>query len=679
MRVLPNEPLRAASPGRWITWRSVLLGTAAVVLVNGLVPYNDFVVANAFLVGSYLPVVLVVSYFVLIVLINGPLHRFAPRYALRSGELAVIMTMMLVACSIPSQGLMRPFIPQLVVPFHFGRFEPTFWRTFLSMDLPQWLFPVGKLSEGLNSPVVTSFYSRLQPGEQVPYAAWVIPLAGWGVFIFAMFATLLALATILRPQWATNERLAFPVAQLQSALIEPPRPGRMLNEVMGNRLFWMALIAVFVIHTAVATNKYFPKYMPLIPTRYNLTTLFADAPWNAFSGLVKTAQVYFTFIGLAYFIQSRIAFSLWSIFLITQLINVWLRQMHADIPGGAWQDQNFGASVAFVLGVAYIGRHHLRTVVLQMIRGARPGESRGEYLSYRVASYIVLIGLLVMVGWLMMLGVSGWMALGIVGVLMIAHVIVARVVAETGLASVRAQLTYPQIYTNWSPANFSAQDVYFGGVFTSLGAYTTRESLMAFYMHGEQVTEQTNPAARQRRALLALVAWSLVLGYVTAAGSSLYCYYSYATPITDRENQVLNSHLLETLPKIDVVQPLTRYANGQFESRSHSPALHVGIGFVVTSLLYAASLRWTSWPFAPVGYLVCTTWMFQVVWFSIFLGWLVKVLVIRFGGASLFKQLRPFFLGLIFGEALAAGALLAINLCLASAGYEYYVVDFLPK
>ena len=69
---------------RWITWRSVILGTLAVVLVSGVTPYNDFVVANTFFIGSYLPVAVVLWFFVLIVLINAPLHRWAPHRALRS-------------------------------------------------------------------------------------------------------------------------------------------------------------------------------------------------------------------------------------------------------------------------------------------------------------------------------------------------------------------------------------------------------------------------------------------------------------------------------------------------------------------------------------------------------------------------------------------------------------------
>ena len=63
----PVPPLAAQPRPRWITARSVLLGSLAVCLVCGLTPYNDYVVANTFLVGNYLPPALVLSFFVLVV------------------------------------------------------------------------------------------------------------------------------------------------------------------------------------------------------------------------------------------------------------------------------------------------------------------------------------------------------------------------------------------------------------------------------------------------------------------------------------------------------------------------------------------------------------------------------------------------------------------------------------
>ena len=35
---------------------------------------------------------------------------------------------------------------------------------------------------------------------------------------------------------------------------------------------------------------------------------------------------------------------------------------------------------------------------------------------------------------------------------------------------------------------------------------------------------------------------------------------------------------------------------------------------------------------------------------SIFIGWLLKILILRYGGARLFRQVTPFFLGLIVGD-----------------------------
>jgi hypothetical protein len=42
--------------------------------------------------------------FILVVFINAPLHKFAPRHALRQNELAVVLLMTLASCGIPNWG-----------------------------------------------------------------------------------------------------------------------------------------------------------------------------------------------------------------------------------------------------------------------------------------------------------------------------------------------------------------------------------------------------------------------------------------------------------------------------------------------------------------------------------------------------------------------------------------------
>jgi hypothetical protein len=261
---------------------------------------------------------------------------------------------------------------------------------------------------------------------------------------------------------------------------------------------------------------------------------------------------------------------------------------------------------------------------------------------------------------------------------MMVHLVVARLVAETGIPYLRAYGTFSQVYTNLPPAMMTGRDVFFAGAFTMNGHFTTRESLLPFSMHGLQTMEATQPQPRQRSALLVLLVWALALGFVVAVASSLYCYYTYTTPVTDRVQTLVNFHALERLPRNDIVGPLNRHSEGRYAPRVHSPLLHMGIGAGVTGFLQVAALRWTGWPFMPVGYLMSSTFYAHVSWFSILLGWLCKVMIVKYGGASLFQKAKPFFVGMIFGEAVAAGLWLIITLILAQTGYDYHPITFLP-
>src|SRR5688572_23376632 len=109
-----------------ISWRSVALGLLGTILICWVTPYNNFALANTFLVGNNLPMGVVVFLFAFVLIVNGPLHRFAPRHALSAGELAVAFSMMLVSCALPSSGLMRYFPPSLVGPLWHARWNDEF-------------------------------------------------------------------------------------------------------------------------------------------------------------------------------------------------------------------------------------------------------------------------------------------------------------------------------------------------------------------------------------------------------------------------------------------------------------------------------------------------------------------------------------------------------------------------
>ena len=69
--------------------------------------------------------------------------------------------------------------------------------------------------------------------------------------------------------------------------------------------------------------------------------------------------------------------------------------------------------------------------------------------------------------------------------------------------------------------------------------------------------------------------------------------------------------------------------------------------------LMAVQYRFLWWPFHSLGFPVSC--VFGKMWFSVFIAWLIKSTVLKYGGLTLFNRLKPFFLGLVLGEAVVAG------------------------
>jgi hypothetical protein len=65
-------------------------------------------------------------------------------------------------------------------------------------------------------------------------------------------------------------------------------------------------------------------------------------------------------------------------------------------------------------------------------------------------------------------------------------------------------------------------------------------------------------------------------------------------------------------------------------------------------------LRVSRWPVHPLAFLVCATWHIKHFAFSFIIGWAIKILVIKYGGAGTYNKVRPLMIGLIVGEVMGA-------------------------
>lgn len=668
-----SEPvLELRRDERVVTARAVLLGSLCVVLVGTLVPYNDFVLSDNSLAAGFLPLLAVLTQFGLVVLVNAPLHRWAPRQALHRGELGVIVMMTTLACAVPNWGLMRFLAPMPVMPFYHGTSDGFFWNAFVAMNLPDWLFPVESIEDGRSSPIVQWFYNSRPGDESIPWAAWVVPAVGWGVFVLGMFTALVCLGRLVLEQWQLNERLPFPLVQVQADLLADPAPGHVLNDLLRRRSMWIGLGIVTAIHGLTILHSYQPTYFPRITLGYDFTTLLADGPLQYLRTKVKASQLSFMVIGVTYFIRARVAFSLWGIFLLVNFVDVAHGVRGSSMSSAAWADQHLGAALAFALGIFWIGRQHWARVLRNAI-------GRGADSSYRLTFWLAVAGLVVMAGWLVVVGVQVWMAVLIVLFTLLAHLVVSRVVAETGIPFYRSSVQVSQVYGSLPPTWFSGRDIWFSGVGTVLGPLGSRDSVMALTQQGLGIAERCGADApgRHRRPLAALVGWSLLLAFGVSAVTTLYCQYTYPTPILREIVPQGNNFGAVYVPERDVIDPFVSHAEGRFPPKQHSTPLHVGIGFVVTALLQLGALQFANWPLLPVGFVASHGAFIANVWFSVFLGWLLKVCIVRFGGAGLYQDARPFFVGMLFGEALVAGFWLALNAVLVLNGYDSQPVKFL--
>jgi hypothetical protein len=697
---LPDRPAASrptaepASPAahRAITARSVAVGFAGVAVICVVTPYNDFVMWNTFVVGNSLPMGGVVLAFTLCV-VNALLSRWRPRSMFTSGELAVVTAMVLVGCAIPSSGLMRYLPASLVYPLSFAAGDGDFARLLSSLNLPPWLLPdmAGRTpAEWMYDPVVAGYVQRWPEGAGTPpYAAWIRPALAWAVFIGAFWAAMTCVLALVRRQWYENERLAFPIAEIQASLIEAPAPGRRFGPTLSSPLFWLMFWAILAFHSLNALHVYHPKYFPDLRATYDLRTVFADRPWSYTGGHIKQATVYFVAVGVAYLLAGSVSFSLWACVLGVAAWQMIQGTSTGDNALPGLPDQQYGGTLAYAAAVLWVGRKHWAVILRQAFRGERDGEPRGRYLPYAWAFWGLVASLLVMAGWLVAAGCTVGGAATLTLLILLAFFFVARVVAETGLIHPGEALSFVrpwQLTAYYGGTPPVPQTTFHLGSHLYLIFHDARESFGVFASHAMKVTDRAvfddRPLERARaadratgRKLILLFACVLAVGYALSFGSMVYNEYAYAAERHVENPLPVNRYIGEYATKGKLIDPSLAYSRGSYNF-AHDPATHLAAGAAVTTALSALRLTFAWWPLHPIGYLFMNTWPMQQLWFSILIGWLARTIALRFGGARLYTQLRRGMIGMIVGEAVASAAWLLIAVALDAAGYAYHPIRF---
>lgn len=593
------------------------------------------------MIANHLPMGAVFFLLLLVLVVNPVLARFSPKLPYSTAELTVAWAMVTAASSVPGYGMMEFLFPYLTAPLYFASPENQ-WTELVLPHLKKWLY--------VSDPqAVRDFYEGIHPGDPIPYAAWTKPAAFWIAWSLAFFGTILCWSVLIRRQWVERERYAFPLVHVVHLVTD--RGNHVLSEALRNPKLWGAFGAMVFLHGVRGLHLYFPA-VPNIPIDFPIDRFFTTKPWNM---LVQSwplwFHVYFSVVGVAYFLHLDVALSLWFFFFLYKLQEVFFSAYSITQVGT--QQQVMGAVLVIGLSLLGNGRRHFVDIWRQIWdRGSLPHDAK-EPMSYRTAFVGVVCGALCLGTLTLAMGMSLWMTGAFLLLLGLMATVVGWHVSNAGLLLVNVGFSPYELFTTVLGSRaVGARNLVLLGYDRSSIPHWTSESLMPYALQNFRLVDMHGLNPRPLRLPL-LMALSILLAVGVSYVASLNFIYRQGA---------LN---LEPWIYVGVGRMGLNWANGAIQNPSppNWPGiLSLCLGGGVTAFLLFMRHRFLWWPLHPLGYALGITWAPFHLWFSTLVGWAVKLTLLRLGGFGLYRRGRPLFLGLILGEYFMVAVLNLIGL-----------------
>jgi len=498
----------------------------------------------------------------------------------------------------------------------------------------------------------------------VPWSAWMWRLVAWGPLVIGAWICCLALAALVRRQWTENERLPYPIARFTYDLMQEPAKGRRFADLFRRRSFWIgvAIAAGTLLSQALEKEGWLPFS---IPTDSDQRASFSGEPWSLVANAKNLywVHVYFTVVGLSFLLPAQLSFSLWFFVVLTNVVFAILNAQGVPVTVQHVGEAGVGGWIIAGLLVLWVGRRHY----LAVLRAAFSHSDDPAIHRVRPYVWLLLGGAASMMVWLMLAGAVWWHAIAAVVLFLGFALVLARIVAEAGIPFVGL------------PTGCHASQLLFGlvGVHAPLAALAPlalvsavvlgdgREHVLPYAVHGEYLANRALPrtTTAARLGWSALVFGALAVGTLIALAVLIASAYHGDGWRDTRWYGALFSEGLEPL-----LRDWQSHANGAGPAHPSELWWSMSVGGVMVGVLTACRWAFASWPLHPIGYLVSMTAPTQAIWFSFFLGWLAKTLIMRYGGARIYVALRPLAYGLVAGEALAAGVFLLVAIICQLAG-----------
>jgi len=640
-----EETLRKSERG--ITFKAILIGTILIPIHAYWVFYLESIRGGAYPTCVSLFYNVVFCIFILI-LLNFLLNKLSAKLVLNEGELLIIYAMLCMVTALTGHDIVQVLGPAISHGFWFATPENE-WAELFHSYIPPWL----SLSD---KSILEDYYK----GESTLYMAerlrgWLKPVLWWSAFLFALLLVMNCINVIIRKQWTEQERLSYPITQLPLAMMRDANVSNFLRQ----RLMWIGFAIAAGISILNGLNALYPTIPALRTKTYDLRPFFTEKPWNAIGW--TPISLYPFVIGLSFFIPLDLSFSSWFFYLFWKAERIFGAMIGLrGLPRFPYvNEQSFGAYIGiFIFGI-WTSRKHLEKVFRQVFTLQKKENDSEESKQYRAATVGIFLGMVFLIGFCYRGGMPFW-------VILLSFLIYYAV--SIAITRMRAELGSPV-----HDLHFSGPERIMPMIFGSRFFNGSTLTMFAFFngfnraYRGHPMPHQLESLKMAERMKISGVGVSLAIIFASAFGALAafwaMLHIAYRVGATNSAIRWFGQEAFNRLQNLMNNPTSTDYQGLSF----------ISIGLLFSFFLMTMRRRFIWWSFHPAGYAVSGSWQMNTVWFPILLSWLVKTIILKYGGLKAHRRAIPFFLGLILGEFVVGSIWMILELATGVRMYSFWI------
>jgi len=587
----------------------------------------------------------------LLAVLNLVLLKLSPRIAFSQAELLVIYLMVVIYETMAGHDFMQNLFGVIGHPFRFASPENR-WEDLFLQHVPTWLTVSDEVA-------LKGFYEGGEAFWQpIMYKPFLAPLLAWGGFLFVLIFVMLCINVLVRKPWTEHEKLSYPLIVLPLELTRGQESARFFR----NKLMWGGVAVALLIDLVNGSHAIWPqipeiRYIKL----YELAQHWPSRPWNA-TGSTRLGMYPFA-IGLAFFLPSDLSFSCWFFYVVSKFERILGAVMGWEIVKGFpyLNEQAAGAWIGLGLIAIIATKSHLAEVY-DHIRGLPTSlDDAEEPISYRAAVAGILVGTILIAIFCSYAGMSVGTIIGFFAIFYLLSIAMTRVRAELG--------TPHEIYFV-NPHRIMVQ-------FAGVGAFGIRDltALSATYWFNRcyrchpmpcqlESFKMSEYADLNRRWL----AWAIMIATLAAI-----IFASWANlHITMREGASARCQGYKSWVGWETYNRLGNWLQTK-EPTNFQAISFMFVGAVIVFALKSLRYRYTGLPLHPAGYALAISFAMDYFWFAFFVSWLIKTVMMRYGGQKTHRTGIWFFLGLLAGDYICGSIWAIIGPALGIRTYKIFI------